>query len=469
MADSVQMAQAIVLEIPVTIQGAKPVDGTDQRELFTESTKTTIVFQNGAVLKLDAKVLPGQCLFLRNDQSKREILCKVVESRQSSQAGYTHLEFTSHNPEFWGALPEQPPSAGQKPATQKEIPAAENPVAPPTLESCAPITGQTPAAPPETAIMAPSDPAPEPPKPLPEPDWDEAKDAELAAALIAMEAGAKAHRQSATEVPKKILKEAAPQVAQEQSPTNPATTSPATVVSIPPPWIRRMRELTAGKNPVALGIAATVLLAAVLGVTWRAKSWSSTHGSNRAFAASAPPPPHALPAAAPSSPTPASVAAASVNKSGAAHGAAVANIPAAAKSDVASVPRNKAIEDSGASTALKAGATIGLTSPDRAVLGQPTHQKPNGRNTGETIPAKIVWQSPPSIPPWAKDLDLDRVVQLDALIDEKGNVAATKPLSGPRLLQPAAERAVALWVFEPALTNGKPTATHMVLTVQFQK
>jgi periplasmic protein TonB len=90
-------------------------------------------------------------------------------------------------------------------------------------------------------------------------------------------------------------------------------------------------------------------------------------------------------------------------------------------------------------------------------------------NSEETSPAKIVSQAPPAIPPWARGLDMDGVVTLDALIDEKGNVVETKPLSGPRLLQPAAERAVALWIFEPALSNGKPTATHMVLTVQFQK
>jgi outer membrane biosynthesis protein TonB len=37
------------------------------------------------------------------------------------------------------------------------------------------------------------------------------------------------------------------------------------------------------------------------------------------------------------------------------------------------------------------------------------------------------------------------------------------------VLQGEAERAVALWVFEPALSDGKPIATRMVLTVQFQK
>jgi outer membrane biosynthesis protein TonB len=92
-----------------------------------------------------------------------------------------------------------------------------------------------------------------------------------------------------------------------------------------------------------------------------------------------------------------------------------------------------------------------------------------GPNGGETIPARIVAQPAPAIPPWAKGLDTDGVVKVDALIDEKGNLRSTKALSGPRLLQHEAERAVALWIFEPALTDGKPTATHMVLTVQFQR
>ena len=100
---------------------------------------------------------------------------------------------------------------------------------------------------------------------------------------------------------------------------------------------------------------------------------------------------------------------------------------------------------------------------------QPKLQNSNELSTTVTVPAKIVSQSLPSIPSWAKGLDTDAVVQLDAVIDEKGNVAQTKPLSGPRVLQRVAEQAVALWIFEPALSDGKPTATHMVLTVQFQR
>jgi outer membrane biosynthesis protein TonB len=89
-------------------------------------------------------------------------------------------------------------------------------------------------------------------------------------------------------------------------------------------------------------------------------------------------------------------------------------------------------------------------------------------NAEGNVPAKIVSQEPPAIPAWATGLEADEVVKLDALIDEKGNVVETKLISGPRILQHEAERAVALWVFEPALSDGKPIATRMVLTVQFQ-
>ena len=87
----------------------------------------------------------------------------------------------------------------------------------------------------------------------------------------------------------------------------------------------------------------------------------------------------------------------------------------------------------------------------------------------ENIPAKIVSAPQPGFPSWAKKLDVGSVVRLDAVIDGKGNLGQTKILSGPRLLERAAQQAVQLWIFEPAQLNGKPAATHMVLTVEFQR
>src|ERR1700740_74749 len=110
MADSAGHDQATVLEVPVTIQGAKHVEGSEQRQIFTEPTKTTIVFGNGAVVNLSSKVSQGQCVFLRNERTGREILCKVLEWRQVAESGYADLEFTTRDPNFWDAPVMQAPA-----------------------------------------------------------------------------------------------------------------------------------------------------------------------------------------------------------------------------------------------------------------------------------------------------------------------------------------------------------------------
>src|SRR5271155_649605 len=110
MADSAGHDNANVLEVPVTVQGAKHVEGSEQRQIFTEATKTTIVFGNGAVVNLSSKVAQGQCVFLRNDRTGREILCKVLEWRQVAESGYVDLEFTTRDPKFWDAPVMQDPA-----------------------------------------------------------------------------------------------------------------------------------------------------------------------------------------------------------------------------------------------------------------------------------------------------------------------------------------------------------------------
>jgi hypothetical protein len=469
MADSVRIAQPTVLEIPVTVQGSRTVEGTEQRELFKETTKTTIVSENGAVLKLNARVLPGQCVFLRNDLSGREILCRVRELRQPGQAGYTELEFTVYDPKFWDALAEQSAAAAQKPEVQKGTEAAENSVATSSVESGAPASEEIPAAIPKIALMASSDPAPETPVALPEPDWDDAKDAELVAALSAMEASSKAPREPVAEVTKKSARRVEPAVVPGPSETSPNRASEAPVLATPPAVIRKIREFAAMKNPIATGIAATLLIAALLGFAWHARGGPSTHSSDQAFAGSDRSGMQAAPATAQRSPAPSSSAATGTKTVGATPGVAVVQSPAAIAPSFVEVRGKDAVEASGVSAARRAGTTSNLAGPDHRAMGPAMHRKSNKVNAGETIPARIVWQSPTFIPLWAKDLEMDGVVTLDALIDDKGNVVKTKLLSGPHGLQSAAERAVALWVIEPAMSDGKATAAHMVLTVEFQK
>src|SRR5467141_266427 len=95
--------QPVALEVPVTINGARTVEGSDKREPFSETTKTVLVFGNGAVIRLTSSVAPGQLLFLTNEKTKKEVVCQVVKSKNyRSLSGYVELEFTEPVLGFWG-------------------------------------------------------------------------------------------------------------------------------------------------------------------------------------------------------------------------------------------------------------------------------------------------------------------------------------------------------------------------------
>jgi hypothetical protein len=465
-------AEPIPLEVPVTIQGATPVDGSDRRELFTETTKTTLTFENGAVVSLKAKVSTGQCLFLRNEQSGREILCKVLEHRKGGPGGYTDLEFTSRDPEFWNA-PAAKPAANpqnQSNGAQGIAPGpTENQAVAPKAELLAPIGDEAPASVPqpqttaiEPAVSLPAPAAATPPQ-ADEADWNEAKDAELMAALAMMagDAKPKPKRESVAEGKQANGQEAASENASPQDETDAAGRSK--VISMLASLPGRMRDFKPGKITIAAGIAASVLIIAMLGLSWHAKRSASLQANHRATPASDQSATNAQPAISQTSPTPAETPSASTTAT-----------PVAALTTNSATNRGT---NGGAAAAVVRPPSDSIASDKNnsdgpiVVEEQPIPPKPieTKKSVGETIPAKIIAQAPPAIPSWAKGLDLDPVVQLDAVIDANGNLKATKALSGPRILQGAAKRAVALWIFEPALTDGKPTTTHMVLTVEFQR
>jgi TonB family protein len=158
--DAVGRAQPVPLEVPVSVNGARTVEGTDKREPFSESTKTVLVFANGAVIRLASSVAPGQLLFVTNEKSKKEVVCQVVKSKNyRTVTGYVELEFTEPAAGFWGVrIPEQAAATPKPPATPRPlapsaVPAAGVPKAPtaapiapalvttkPSLPSAAPVT-----------------------------------------------------------------------------------------------------------------------------------------------------------------------------------------------------------------------------------------------------------------------------------------------------------------------------------------
>ena len=494
-ADSARTAQATILEVPVTIQGSKSVDG--QRELFTETTKTTLVFERGAVVSLKARVLTGQCVFVRNELTGREILCKVAESRPAGDSNYTDLEFTAHDPKFWEATPEQIAGSAPKATAQDLVKAAVESLAPPpATESIASINEPTPESTPataseshaaETAQTAETSPAATEttdahPEPVHDAEPDETQDAEHLAALIALDDKSRANRESTAVATAKEAKVAAVVAAagetqQQKSGSVPPSSGSGTMSEMEM-RIRTLVDVKALKNPIVLGIAASILIAATLGTSWQVRRASTIRAAHRTAAAAAQARQQRLNAVAQQPQTPASASATGAATS--APAASTSAQPAATQVPSVKVAENSSVkapdlaaargpkDAKESSTPAVISVAASIPGSDRAIVAKPKHRKAGDHMAEDIVPAKIVAQSQPGIPQWAKGLDTDGVVQLDALIDEKGNVKETKVLSGPRALQREAERVVALWMFEPATEDGKPTATHMVLTVQFQ-
>lgn len=492
MADSARIAQVTAREIPVTIQGSQIVDGTDRRELFTETVKTKLIFDNGAAIELKARVIPGQSLFLRNELSGREILCRVIEAPPLGQAGCTDLEFTIHDPEFWTAKGEPAAYPAEKTEAPEATPAAAPPT-PPETESAAPPPTPTPtfepavesSAPPDAAIPAtpPETPAgfsaaPEslvaafeaaPPAAHP----DDTKDAEQLAGIVARYARAIAKRASEKSAASEAQEQLASDAAQPLADT---TTRKQKAFSTLAFRLHGIRELTVKKNPIALGVVACIVIAAALGVAWDVTRmlYPAGSGPTMAWVRTKPltPRPNAATAKTASA-NAGKTAAPSAKSAPRIQTPSVAQVPAAriAKSPAATAaagaPRGSSpVANSAAPVVYREvkpgapGADLLPTAP-KARKGEPS--------APQVIPAKILSQFQPPLPKWAQDLDLSGVVTLDVVVDEKGNLKQMKLLSGPRVLESAAEGAVGLWIFEPALTDGKPVATHMVLTVEFQR
>ena len=118
-------AHAVALEVPVTVNGARAVDGSNKREPFSEATTTVLVMGQGAVIRLSAPVAPGQLLFLTNTKTRKEVVCQVVKSKNyRNVSGYVELQFTEPVVGFWGLrFPADRAGAQPSPATAPTEPA----------------------------------------------------------------------------------------------------------------------------------------------------------------------------------------------------------------------------------------------------------------------------------------------------------------------------------------------------------
>ncbi len=150
--DTAVKQQPVALEVPVTVNGARTVEGSDKREPFSETTKTVLIFGNGTVIRLSSSVAPGQLVFLTNEKTKREVVCQVVKSKNyRNVSGYVELEFTESVVGFWGmrfpgdrisSAPQPGAPAPASSSSASDSPAIPHPVA---LNVAAPAANVTPS------------------------------------------------------------------------------------------------------------------------------------------------------------------------------------------------------------------------------------------------------------------------------------------------------------------------------------
>ncbi len=203
--DPSSRSQPVALDVPVTVNGARAVAGSDKREPFSESTKTVLIFGHGAVVRLASSVAPGQLLFLTNEKTKKEVVCQVVKSKNyQNVSGYVELEFTEPVAGFWGARfsPERGSSQSsqgstlQPPSVQRS---SQAPVAPSAAIGNSILNSSAPQSRPATPVSSPvaSSDSPAPNSP--------------ATAAVSSPAASSAHASSAlpTEPVQKISKERA--------------------------------------------------------------------------------------------------------------------------------------------------------------------------------------------------------------------------------------------------------------------
>jgi len=153
-------AQPAALEIPVTVNGARTIAGSDKREPFSENTQTVLVFSNGAVIRLSSAVTSGQLLFLTNEKSKKEVVCQVVKSKNySNVSGYVELEFTEAAPGFWGLRFPAGAPVGMTPTAAKTVSNSATPLLKSLEEKLADVPVNVPVQPQAVATESVSVPA----------------------------------------------------------------------------------------------------------------------------------------------------------------------------------------------------------------------------------------------------------------------------------------------------------------------
>lgn len=100
----IRRSERVLLDVPVVIRGDSP-----DHHPFREETYTVTVSAHGALLMLEAKVVPGQKVVVMNPKNwdEREVRVAYVGPDRAGLAQVA-VEFAHPTPEFWSL--ESPPA-----------------------------------------------------------------------------------------------------------------------------------------------------------------------------------------------------------------------------------------------------------------------------------------------------------------------------------------------------------------------
>ena len=101
-------------------------------------------------------------------------------------------------------------------------------------------------------------------------------------------------------------------------------------------------------------------------------------------------------------------------------------------------------------------------------LAKENRPKAPVRVGGRVREPKVISRVNPEYPPLARQVHMQGVVVIDAILDEQGNVAEMKVVSGPPLLMQSALDAVRKWKYEPTYLNDQPVSVQLNVTVTFR-
>jgi protein TonB len=518
---------AVAHEAPVKVTGARPANAGGERELFTESTTTVLVFEKGGVITLTAAVAPGQLLFLSNEETKREVVAQVTRKRAHRPTDcYVELEFTELAPKFWGmefsaatallpkdkkqqeaaALvasaeatadePGQPaPSASSEEvmALKKEVEALRKQLN--SLQTPGPAAGPTAGIAPESKptlvpVEAPALPA-------------QAPTVSAEAAAPAAPPAVVANYESIG-VPVPVVEDEPIAFAAKSLPVEPEP-RPAELTSaehelLPKPALDFSMSLPKRKNRsfrargnftpgfrtgiLRVALLGTILVITIIGAAWY-KDWLPwKHTAKKIAVASY---------AAPVSPV---VPASGTDNGTRGTGVAVAQPASGKKGTEAAPPENHSIETANPGSAIKPSGSVASEPPVDSSVPNVVTTQPSGRGKPATItpagkrtPVRVTPSSgadptvspeealivPPKLlrsAPAVATLDDLRdfetgSVFIDALIDTSGMVTTMNVLSGPPSLRDAAMQALRDYRYVPATRNGKPIPAHVKVKIQF--